>query len=126
MGYWRIMKGIKMSIEVVEITRKGEHLGYKVYINDSVHSTEFPRKPGDLKRDSGQWIDPLKGILYIVDEDTPPGKMKRINLKDNTVIEPAEYPEPVDFYTGPLTQSVQQALNDWQTWRDQGYKSAME
>lgn len=36
-----------LTIEVVEITRKGEHLGYKVYINEFVHAAKLPRKPGE-------------------------------------------------------------------------------
>lgn len=44
------MAKMALTIEVVEITRKGEHLGYKVYINDFVQAAKLPRKPGDLNR----------------------------------------------------------------------------
>lgn len=82
------MAKMALTIEVVEITRKGEHIGYKVYINDFVHAAKLPRKPGDLNR----------------------------------FLRPG--PEPVDYYTGALIESVQQALNDWETWKEQGYKRA--
>lgn len=85
------MAKVELAIEVVGITRKDEHLGYKVYINDFVHTTKLPRKPGDIKRR---------------------GK----------IITSVEYNEPVDYYTGALIESIQQALIDWQIWKKQGYK----
>lgn len=51
-----------LRIDVVEVTRKKEILGYKVYITDDVHNTKLPRKPGDLK---GR--DPVPGEYVPVD-----------------------------------------------------------
>ena len=84
------MAKMSLTIEVVEITRKGEHIGYKVYVNDFVHGTKLPRKPGDLK---------------------------------GRKIEPGEY-EPVDYYPLTVSGSVEQALEDWNLWKEQGYKKA--
>lgn len=78
-------------MEAVEITRKGEHLGYKVYINDLVHTTKFPRKPGDIRRK----------------------------------IEPGEY-VPLEYYPISLKGAVEQALEDWELWKQQGYKPVQE
>lgn len=46
------MAKVQMTLEVVNITRKGEHLGYKIYLNDFEHITKLPRKPGDLNREA--------------------------------------------------------------------------
>lgn len=43
------MAQIVLALEVVKITRKGEQLGYKVYITENGHCTKLPRKPGDIK-----------------------------------------------------------------------------
>lgn len=96
-----------LTIEVVDITRKGEHLGFKVYINDFVQAAKLPRKPGDLK-------DPHPEELVFFNEEH--GVMQ--NKKDHS--------EPVDYYTLTLVDSIQQALIDWQIWKGQGYKRAEE
>lgn len=70
------------------ITRKGQHLGYKVYINDFVHVAKFPRKPGDIKgrkREHGEYGD-------------------------------------LEYYPISVNGSVEQALEDYELWKHQGYK----
>lgn len=93
------MAKMTLTIEVVEITRKGEQLGYKVYINDFVHAAKLPRKPGDLNRQAH------------------PGMLRLYEHITNQSVQ-----EPVDYYTGSLIESVQQSLIDWQIWKEQGYK----
>lgn len=85
------MAKMVLTIEVVEVTRKGEHLGYKVYISDFLRAAKLPRKPGDLNRKEHPELS-----------------------------HPTE--EPVDYYTGTLIETVQQAFIDWQIWKDQGYR----
>lgn len=99
------MVKMALTIEVVEITRKGEHLGYKVYINDFVHGTKLPRKPGGLR-------DPRPGELVIFNEKY--GVFQNKHTRH----------EPVDYYTGTTVESIHQALIDWQIWKAQGYKRA--
>lgn len=107
------MAKMSLTIEVVEITRKGEHIGYKVYINDFVHGTKLPRKPGDLD------MQRIRELADVYEQDgakfTADGLRQRLSR-------PGE--EPVDYYTGAMIGAVQQALNDWQIWKEQGYKRA--
>lgn len=95
------MAKIVLTIEVLEITRKGEQLGYKVFINDFVQASKLPRKPGDLNRQAH------------------PGMLRLYEHITNQSIQ-----EPVDYYTGDMIGAVQQALIDWQIWKEQGYKRA--
>lgn len=87
----------KIVIDVVDVTRKGEHIGYKVYINDLKHYTKFPRKPDDLNRQAHP------GLLQ---PETEP-----IDYYTNSIVD-------------SIVDTVQQALADWQIWVAQGYKPA--
>uniref|UniRef100_A0A6M3LFA9 Uncharacterized protein n=1 Tax=viral metagenome TaxID=1070528 RepID=A0A6M3LFA9_9ZZZZ len=100
-----------LTIEVVEITRKGEHLGYKVYINDFVQAAKLPRKPGDLR-------DPHPEELVFFTEEHGVYQNKRTKQ----IQQSGE--APVDYYIRPLVDSIHQALIDWQIWKEQGYKRA--
>lgn len=107
------MAKVEMTIEVVNITRKGENLGFKIYINDFSHITKLPRKPGDLS-------DPHPEELVILSE-----KHQVFQNKENKLIQQSDE-APVDYYTRPVVESVQQALIDWQIWKGQGYKRVEE
>lgn len=107
------MSKIVLAMEVIEITRKGEHLGYKVYINDFVHAVKLPRKPGDLDRQR------IKELAEMFEQDG--AKFTADELRQR-LPQPGE--EPVDHYTGAQIESIQQALIDWQIWKGQGYKRA--
>ena len=105
------MAKMALTIEVVEITRKGEHLGYKVYINDFVQAAKLPRKPGDLR-------DPHPEELVFFTEEHGVYQNKRTKQ----IQQSGE--APVDYYTSSLVESIQQALVDWQIWKEQGHKRA--
>lgn len=74
-------------------------------VNDFEHSTKFPRKPGDLR-------DPHPEELVVFSEKYGVFQNKK------------DHPEPVDYYTLTLFDSIQMALIDWQIWKNQGYKRA--
>jgi len=86
------MAKIVLALEVIEITRKGEHLGYKVYLTESGHCTKLPRKPGDIKG-----------------TNTQIGEYKQL-----------------EYYPISISGSVQQAMADWELWKQQGYKPNQE
>ena len=98
------MAKMALTIEVVEITRKGEHIGYKLYINDLVHAAKLPRKPGDLNRQAQ--------MRFLQSSKEP-------DIGEHDIILPGI---PIDYYTGTMIEAVQQALIDWQIWKEQGYK----
>lgn len=107
------MAKMALTIEVVEITRKGEHLGFKVYINDFVQAAKLPRKPGDLDRQK------MKDLADMYEQDG--AKFTADELRKRL---PQPGKEPVDYYTGTMIEAIQQALIDWQIWKGQGYKRA--
>ncbi len=105
------MTKVVLAIDVVETTRKGEPLGHKVYINDFEHTTKFPRKPGDFDRQR------IRELAETYEQDG--AKFTAEELRQRL-----SQPEPVDYYTGTLIGSINQALIDWQIWKAQGYKRA--
>jgi len=107
------MAKMSLTIEVVEITRKGEHIGYKVYVNDFVHGTKLPRKPGDLDTQR------MKELADMYEQDGAKFTADEIRKR---LSQPGK--EPIDYYTSSLVESIQQALVDWQIWKEQGHKRA--
>lgn len=78
------------EITVVEVKRKYELLGFKVYVTDTMHQTKLPRKPGDLKgRELPKQDEPLARGYY--------GGIDSV-------------------------AAVQQALLDYEIWKEQGYQ----